>query len=216
MMIKCMLGLLAATVLPAYAQELKKVDITAESWALGEPPAEVFVVDGKVEVAEKDGNKALVIHPGTELVDSCAQLATSASGSATIQTRTFASKRGRSVPRFGISAHGLSGYRLYITPAKRQLELLKGDETVASVPFTWTSESWTLLKLEVKKNGDDWSITGSAWPATEAQPADPMLKHEDKGLKGQGKCAVWATPYSGTPIFFDDIAIEIEVAAAAK
>lgn len=213
MMTKCLLGLLLATVLPLSAQEVKKVAITADLWAEGAPPEEVFVVDGKIEIAAKDGNKALVIHPGTELVDASAQLGESASGSASIQARVFASKRGRSVPRFGVSAHGLSGYRVYVSPAKKQLELIKGDQTIANVPFTWTSETWVMMKLEVKKSGDGWTITGSAWPATGAAPAEPMLKHEDKALKGQGKCAVWATPYSGTPVFFDDVTIEVEIAA---
>ncbi len=132
MMTKCLLGLLLATVLPLSAQEVKKVAITADLWAEGAPPEEVFVVDGKIEIAAKDGNKALVIHPGTELVDASAQLGESASGSASIQARVFASKRGRSVPRFGVSAHGLSGYRVYVSPAKKQLELIKGDQTIAN------------------------------------------------------------------------------------
>ena len=41
-----------------------------------------------------------------------------------------------------------------------------------------------------------------------------MIKHEDKKLKGQGKCAIWATPFSGEPVFFDDIKIAIETAPA--
>ena len=216
MMKKSLLTLALATVLPVTAQEFNKITITADSWSEGEPPEEVFVVDGKIEVANKDGNKALTIYPGTELVDACAQLAESASGSASIQARVFASKRGRSVPRFGLSAHGLSGYRCYVTPAKKELELLKGDETVASMPFDWTPETWLTMKLEVKRNGDDWTISGSAWPSNGTPPAAPMLTHQDKGLKGQGKCAVWATPYSAMPIFFDDIDIEIEVASEAK
>ena len=171
---------------------MKKFDIKADAWAVGEPPAEVFVLDGKVSIAEKDGGKAIQIDPGTELVEASAQFGDSASGSASIQARVFASKKGRSTPRFGLSVHGMSGYRLYVNPAKKLLELVKADQVVATAP-----------------------ITASAWPATEAAaPATPQLKHEDKGLKGQGKCAIWATPYSNTPIYFDDIQIEIEAAPA--
>ncbi|MBL9129811.1 MAG: hypothetical protein JNG86_01335, partial [Verrucomicrobiaceae bacterium] len=199
------------------AQEVKKFEIKADDWKEGEPPAEVFVVDGKVQIAAKDGNKALVIEPGTELVDGSAQLAVSAAGNASVQARVFASKQGRSTPRFGISVHGMSGYRLYVNPAKKQLELVKADQTVATVPFTWKSDAWLTMKLEAKKAaGDAWSITGSVWADGEAAPAAPQIKHEDKGLKGQGKCAVWATPFSGKPVFFDDIAIEVETAAEAK
>lgn len=213
---KAFLSLLAVAALPAAAQEMKKFDIKAEAWAVGEPPAEVFVLDGRVSIADKDGGKAVMIDPGTELVEASAQFGDSAAGSATIQARVFASKKGRSTPRFGLSVHGMSGYRLYVNPAKKLLELVKADQVVATAPFTWTSDAWLNLKIEAKKvAGDAWSITASAWPTTEAAaPATPQLKHEDKGLKGQGKCAIWATPYSNTPIFFDDIQIEIEAAPA--
>lgn len=215
MTMKTLSVLLLAAALPLSAQELKKFEINAGNWTAGDPPAEVFVIDGKVQVAAKDGNNALVVEPGTELVDASAQLAESASGSASVEARVFASKQGRSVPRFGVSVHGLSGYRLYISPAKKLLELLKGnDQVVASAPFTWKSDAWVTLKLDVKKNGDAWAISGTAITEGEAAPAAPQIKHEDKGLKGQGKCAVWATPYSGKPVFFDDIKIEVEAAAA--
>jgi hypothetical protein len=110
----------------------------------------------------------------------------------------------------------MAGYRLYVNSAKKQLELVKADQTLATAPFTWTSDTWLNLKIEAKKAaGDAWSITASVWPASEAAaPATPQLKHEDKGLKGHGKCAIWATPYSNTPIYFDDIQIEIEAAPA--
>jgi hypothetical protein len=213
---KAFLSLLVVAALPAAAQEMKKFDIKADDWAVGEPPAAVFVLDGKVSVAEKDGGKAVMIDPGTELVEASAQFGDSAAGGASIQARVFASKKGRSTPRFGLSVHGMAGYRLYVNPAKKQLELVKADQTLATAPFTWTSDTWLNLKIEAKKAaGDAWSITASAWPAAEtAAPATPQLKHEDKGLKGQGKCAIWATPYSNTPIFFDDIHIEIEAAPA--
>lgn len=213
---KAFLSLLAVAALPAAAQEMKKFDIKADAWAVGEPPAEVFVLDGKVSIAEKEGGKAIMIDPGTELVEASAQFGDSAAGSASIQARVFASKKGRSTPRFGLSVHGMAGYRLYVNPAKKLLELVKADQVVATAPFTWTSDAWLNLKIEAKKaSGDAWAIAASVWPATEAAaPATPQLKHEDKGLKGQGKCAIWATPYSNTPIYFDDIQIVIEAAPA--
>ena len=127
----------------------------------------------------------------------------------------FASKQRRSTPRFGVSVHGMSGYRFYVNPAKKLLELVKADQVVASAPFVWKSDEWLNLKLEAKKAADEsWSITAAVWAATEAAPAQPQLKHSDKGLKGQGKCAVWATPFSGKPVFFDDVHVEVETAPA--
>ncbi|MFO1481935.1 MAG: hypothetical protein U1F71_01100 [Verrucomicrobiaceae bacterium] len=197
-----------------HAQQVQTFDIKADDWAEGEPPKEVFVVDGTIKIAARDGNKAIVVDPAP-ITDASAQLGVSASGSASIEARVLAIKRGRSTPRFGVSVHGLSGYRLLVNPAKKSLDLVKGDQTIASVPHTWTSEQWLKLKLEAKKgDGDAWSITGKAWPADAAEPAEPLIKHEDKGLKGQGKCAIWATPFSGEPVFFDDIHISVEAAPA--
>lgn len=213
--------LLAAAVFTAAlglapAAEMKTFNITADDWAEGEPPKEVFIVEGKIQIATKDGNKAIVIDPGTELTDACAQVGSSAAGESSIQARVFASKRARSVPKFGVSVHGMSGYRLLVNAAKKQLELVKSDTIAASVPFTWTSDAWLYLRLEVKRGeGEAWIITGKAWPAGAAEPAEPTLKAEDKGLKGQGKAGVWGTPYSQTPIYFDDIQVTVETAAPA-
>lgn len=210
--------ILAASLFAAcslHAQQLQSFEIKADDWADGEPPKEVFIVDGTIKIAARDGNKAIVIDPNP-ITDASAQLAVSASGNASIEARILAIKRGRSTPRFGVSVHGMSGHRLIVNPAKKSLDLIKGVETLASVPFEWTSEVWVKVKLEAKKaEGDAWAITGKAWPADAAEPAEPLIKHEDKNLKGQGKCAIWATPFSGEPVFFDDIKISVEAAATA-
>jgi hypothetical protein len=194
----------------------KKFSFDCEAWAEGEPPKEVFVVEGKINVVAKDKNKALEIGVG-ELVDACALLGDSANGSASIEARVFGTKQGRAMPRFAIGVHGQSGYRLVVFPAQKQLQLAKGDEVVKSIPYTWTSESWTQLKLEVKKGADNkWAITCKAWPADAAEPKEASITHEDTTLKGQGKCSMWGTPFSNTPIYFDDLKVEVEAAAAAK
>jgi len=208
--------LLAACVLASslHAQQIQTFDIKADEWAEGEPPKEVFVVDGTIKIAAHEGNKAIVIDPNP-ITDASAQLGSSAAGSASIEARILATKRGRSTPRFGVSVHGLSGYRLLVNPAKKALELVKNDQTLATLPHTWSSGTWLKLKLEAKKGAADaWIITGKVWPADAAEPAEPIIKHEDKALKGQGKCAIWATPFSGEPVFFDDIKISVETAPA--
>lgn len=208
--------LLAACALATtlHAQQVQTFDIKADDWTEGEPPKEVFVVDGTIKIAAHEGNKAIVIDPNP-ITDASAQLGSSAAGSAVIEAKILATKRGRSTPRFGVSVHGLSGHRLLVNPAKKALELVKNDQTLATVPHTWSSGAWLKLKLEAKKGaGDAWIITGKVWPADAAEPAEPLIKHEDKALKGQGKCAIWATPFSGEPVFFDDIKISIEAAPA--
>ena len=194
----------------ACAGEMKKLSYDCEKWTEGEPPAEVFVVDGTIRIKEKDGNKAIEI--GSDpLADACALLGSPANGSASIQARVFASKSGRSYPRFGIGVHGQSGYRLIVLCAKKELQLVKNEQVIKSVPCEWTSDVWMNLKLAVLKDAQgNWSIRGKAWTAAAAEPVEPQIKHEDSTLKGQGKCSIWGTPFSGTPIYFDDMKLEVE------
>lgn len=202
--------LLAFLACQARAGDVKKLSYDCEKWAEGEPPAEVFVVDGSIRIQQKDNNK--VIEIGSDpLVDGCALLGSSANGSASIQARVWASKSGRSFPRFGIGVHGQSGYRLIVFCAKKELQLVKNEQVIVTVPYEWTSDAWINLKLEAMTDAQDkWSIAGKAWPAGAAEPAEPQIKHVDSALKGQGKCSIRGTPFSGTPIYFDDMKLEIE------
>jgi hypothetical protein len=197
------------------AADAQKFVINADDWAEGEPPKEVFVVDGAIKIAAKDGNKAIMID-ATPITDASAQLAVSAGGNSSIQAKVFASRRARSLPKFGVSVHGMSGYRLMVNAPKKQLELVKGEQVLQSAPLTWTPDQWVTLKLEVKKvEGENWAVTGKIWPGDGNEPAEAALSHTDKGLKGQGKAGIWGVPYSEMPIYFDDIHIHLEAAPAA-
>ena len=55
-----------------------------------------------------------------------------------------------------------------------------------------------------------WTITCKAWPADAAEPKEAAITHEDATLKGQGKCSIWGTTFSNTPIDFDDVKIEVD------
>lgn len=195
---------------PMLAAEPKKFLFDCETWAEGTPPEDVFVVEGKFSVVAKDGNKALEIGVG-ELVESNALLGDSARGSASIETRVQASRQGRSYPKFAVGVHGQSGYRLVVFPASKVIQLTKQDEIIKSVPFTWKSEAWVKLKLEAKQVAEgQWHVTGKVWHADEAEPAEAQFSQEDTMLKGQGKCSIWGTTFSNTPIYFDDVKIEVE------
>lgn len=198
-----------------HGADLTTATFTADEWEEGDPPKEVFVVDGTIKVAAKDGNKAVMVSPDN-LVDASAQFGSSAAGESVIKARVFASKKGRSNPRFGIAVHGMSGYRLLVNAPKKTLELVKSDETLASVPYEWTSDAWLWMKLEARKSGDEWTITGKTWAANASEPAEAQISHTDKGLKGQGKASVWATPYSGMPVWFDDVEVAIEAPTETK
>ena len=197
-----------------HADESRTFSFNGDSWAVGDVPKEVFVVDGTIKIAAKDGNKAIMIDP-TPITDATAQLGDSSNGTSSIEARVFASKKGRSTPRFGVSVHGMNGYRLIVNIGKKQVELIKADQVIKSASFTWTTDTWTKLRIEAKKNSDtEWSITGKVWPADGEEPKDPILQHTDAALKGQGKCAIWGTPLSEMPIRFDDVQVATTPAAA--
>ena len=200
----------AAMAATAHGGDLKTFSFDCEAWGEGAPPADVFVVEGTITVKALEKNKVLEV--GIDpLVAANAQFATSANGSASIEAKVLATKAGRSAPIFGVAVHGQSGYRLMAVPVKKELQITKGEEVVKTVPLEWTSGSWLKMKLEVKKGADDkWTISGKAWPADGAEPKDAQITAEDSKLKGQGKCSIWATPFSGTPIDFDDIKLQIE------
>lgn len=198
----------------ARADEMKSFVFDADAWTEGDVPKEVFVVDGTIKIAAKDGNKAIMVDP-SPITDATAQLGDSANGSASIEAKVFASKKGRSFPRFGVSVHGMNGYRLIANLSKKQVELVKGDQVVKSAPFNWTTETWTKLRLDVKKTSDtEWSIMGKIWPADADEPKDAAIQHTDGNLKGQGKCAIWGTPFAETPIYFDDVKVAVTPAPA--
>ena len=199
--------LLALALSGQAAEEKRSVLFDCEAWAEGDVPKEVFVVDGTIKVAALDGNKTIMI-AAEPITDATAQLGDSSRGTSSIEARVFASKRGRSTPRVGLSVHGMNGYRLWLNAAKKQLELMLGGEVVTTAPFTWVSDTWTKLRLDVTKVSEtEWSITGKAWQADGEEPKEPQVKVSNPSVKGQGKCAIWGSPFSEKPIYFDDITV---------
>jgi hypothetical protein len=193
------------------AAETRKFAFDCEAWAEGDPPPrEVMVVDGAVTVKAVNGNKVLEVGIAP-MVEANVLLGSSANGGASITARVLATRAGRSFPRFGLGAHGQTGYRLMLAPGKKELQLTKGETVVKTVPFEWTSDAWTHLKLEVSKQADgSWSIKGKAWADGTAEPVEALISHEDSKLTAMGRCSLWATPFSGTPIDFDDVLLEVE------
>jgi hypothetical protein len=121
--------------------------------------------------------------------------------------KIFGTKTGRKFPAFGISLGGAGGYRLQVSAAKKMLEIFKGDEARASVPFDWTSGTWTLLRIQVRPAGTGCVVEGKAWPADAAEPKDWLIKHGAPEAATPGQAGVWGNPFSGTPIRFDDLAV---------
>ena len=177
----------------------------------GDPPGEIFVVDGVVRIASHEGKKMLSITGEKPEVDSGVVLGPSAAGSAKITARIFASKAGRTQPKFGIGVHGQTGFRLLVFPAKKELQLVKNDEVIASTPYDWKSASWITLQLEARRtSADQWLVTGAIWSDGVQPPEKPQISHRASALSTHGQCSLWGLPLSGTPVYFDAVRCAVE------
>jgi hypothetical protein len=111
-------------------------------------------------------------------------------------------------PTFAVSLNGVSGYRLGVAPAKKALEILKGDLPQASVPFEWRSGSWTLLRLQVRKVEEGlWRVEGKAWLEGQPEPGDWTITWDEKMEPVPGRPGAWGSPFSGTSIWYDNLVV---------
>src|SRR5881275_2110098 len=143
-----------------------------EKAELNKVPDDFLVLDGQFAVKEEGGNKFLEL-PGAPL-DAYGVLfgPTEKEGTA-VSARVFGTGKGRRYPTFavGLNGQGTAAYRLQVSPAKKALELFKGDEVKASVPYEWQSGTWVRLRLQVRKLKEGkWKVEAKAWPEGGKEP----------------------------------------------
>ena len=174
---------------------------------LGKVPDDFLVLDGAFAVKEQGGNKFLEL-PGAPLDAFGFMFGPSARHGNEVIARMFGTKKGRRYPVFGVALNGVNGYRLQVAPAKRAIELLKGSTVVAKVPFRWAGGEWLRLALRVQQTSDvEWTISGKVWVDGKAAPAKPTITHKETKEPRNGRPSIWGSPYSGTPIRYDDIVV---------
>jgi len=171
----------------------------------GKLPAEMMVLSGDftVKADAKDG-KVLEL-PGEPLDTFGLLFGPAPTGDATASARFFGTKKGRKFPTFGVSLGGVGGYRLQVSAAKKTLEIFQGDEARQSAAYEWKDESWTSLRVQVRKAASGWIVEGKAWPAGTPEPAAWSITFETKEEPSAGRAGIWGSPFSGTPIRFDDL-----------
>lgn len=193
---------LAAT---AFAQESAVYRNDFQSAEVGKTPAEIMIHDGGFTVAEEAGNKFLEL-PGSPLDTFTILFGTSEKENRTVSARIFGTTKGRRAPTFNVGLNGIGGYKLQVSPAKKAVEILKGDAPKVSVPFDWATGKWTRLSLTMKKVKDgEWKVEGRVWEDGAAEPAQPTISWSDAEAPNAGKASTGGSPYSGTPIRFDDL-----------
>ncbi|MFI5380932.1 MAG: hypothetical protein ACHRHE_16665 [Tepidisphaerales bacterium] len=165
----------------------------------------VFPGDAKFAVVQEPGNRFLRVTPtpvdGFGVLFGADDPATTA---VEARIRTTAVKQ--RFPEFGVGLGGSSAYRIWLMPATGELQLLKGDEVTARRPYEWKSGTWTRFKLQLQPAGEGkWKLTGKAWPDGSPEPAAWMLTWDETAKPMTGRASVAASPYSETPVDFDDL-----------
>ena len=191
---------------PLYANEFAQAD-------LDKLPPDLTVLDGTWAVKEDGGNRFLEL-AGTP-VDSFGVLFGPATADGTaVSLRAYATNLKRRTPAFGIGLNGAAGFRLVVSPGKTALELFKGEDRLASAPYTWESGTWTQVRLQVRKaSADDWKVEGKAWKQGSPEPAAWLVSYTEKTAPSAGKATLWGYPFAGTPIRFDDLKVTSTAAA---
>jgi hypothetical protein len=165
-----------------------------------------MAIAGDFLVKQEGANHFLEL-PGEPLDTFGILLGPAGQGDLTASAKFFGTKTGRKYPAFGVSLGGVGGYRLMMSAGKKMLEIFKGDEVVKSVPIDWQSGTWTTLRLQVRKARDGWAVDGKAWASDGAEPKDWQITLEVKDAPPAGRTGLWGSPYSGTPIRFDDLVV---------
>jgi hypothetical protein len=175
-----------------------------EKEELNSLPKDFLVQDGQFTVREENGNKFLEL-PGAPLDSFAVFFGPNEKENIAVSAKIFGTGKGRRFPTFGVGLNGVSGYKLRVSPGKKQLELYKGDDVKATAPFEWQSGKWADLSLEVVKSGNEWKVRGKVWQEKESAAAAVSWTETEE--PSRGRAMVIASPYSGTPIRFDNFVV---------
>lgn len=174
---------------------------------IGKLPEEMLLLDGGFAVQEVNGNKVLQL-PGAPLETFGVLFGPTESANLAMSARVHSTKKGRREPAFAIGLNGNAGYKLQISAAKKLVELYKGDDVVAKEPFSWESDSWTMLKLQVRKVKDgEFAVEGKVWKQGTPEPQKWIVTYIEKSEPIAGRASIWGNPFAGTPIDFDDLVV---------
>jgi hypothetical protein len=178
-----------------------------ESATLDKVPDDMLVLDGGFAVRQEGGNKVLEL-PGAPLETFGVLLGPSEVTGLCVTARIHGTGKGRRFPTFAVGLNGVGGHRLQVSPAKKMLELYKGDHVVTNAPLAWASDSWTLLRLQSRKVKEgEYRIEGRAWKQGEPEPKDWPITVIETAETPAGRPSLWGNPYAGTPIRYDDLRV---------
>lgn len=170
-------------------------------------PDDMLVLDGGFAVKEEGGNKFLEL-PGAPLETFGVLFGPTEASGLSVSARIQGTGKGRRFPTFAVGLNGVGGFKLQVSPAKKLVELVKGEEVVASTPFTWESGSWTMLRLQSRKVKEgELKVEGKAWKQGDAEPKEWQISRAETAESPAGRPSVWGMPFAGTPVRFDDFQV---------
>ncbi|MFO1500617.1 MAG: hypothetical protein U1G07_19915 [Verrucomicrobiota bacterium] len=174
--------------------------------ALDTIPDDMLVLDGAFAVKDEQGNKVLQL-PGAPLDSYGILFGPTEKDGVSVSARILSTAKGRRFPTFALGLNGVAGYRLQVSPSKKLIELYRGDALKTSASFEWQPATWTRLRLQVRKTAQGWTVEGRAWMEGEPEPPAWMISAEDREELPPGRAGVFGSPFSGTPISYDDLAV---------
>jgi len=170
-------------------------------------PEDMMVMEGGWAVVAEGGNKFIEL-PGAPLETFGVLFGPTEPHGTSASVRVFGTGKGRRFPTFAVGLNGVGGYRLQVAPAKKLIELYRGDEMLKTATFQWEAGTWTVLRLQSRKVKDgEFAIEGKAWKHGTAEPKEWAISHTDTTEVPAGRASIWGAPYSGTPIRFDDLKV---------
>jgi hypothetical protein len=180
-------------------------------------PEDLTVLAGSFTVQDADGNGVLEL--AGEPLNSFGALfgppdETATSASAKIR----ASSVGRRYPEFGLGLSDANGYKLWVMPGKKTVQLRHGADVKATAAYTtWVSGRSVSLTLEIRQvGGGGWRVQGSVSPTEATSDQITLIRYTEQQAPVQGRASIWGTPYSGKSLQFDDLVCAPAATSQAK
>jgi len=180
-----------------------------EKAEVGKIPSDMFVLDGNFSVKSEATNQFLEL-PGAPLDSFSIQFGPAETNSLLVSALIRSTAKSRRFPTFGLGLYGVAGFKLQVSPAKQSLELFKDQTLLASTAFDWKSGEWTMMQLQARSGASDaWKIEAKAWARGSPEPSTWLISADYKAESAlSGRASVFGSPFSGTPIQFDNLRVE--------